>query len=152
MQRAAVSAILAPMCRYSQKGVKKLLVAAAADEEGHHGTVASPCSFRFSANGHCATPHAYTGCVGVYLPHPPPPIGGALGPAPWDILPIRLLPPGGPGGPLPSVKRDEAEFPSFAMSGLIIVLKNRPINSTAPQNRSISKDSRHGDWLLLSRT
>lgn len=33
-----------------------------------------------------------------HLPHPPPPIGGALGPAPWFILPIRLLPPGGPGG------------------------------------------------------
>lgn len=31
---AAVSAILAPMCRNSQKGIKKLLVAAAADEEG----------------------------------------------------------------------------------------------------------------------
>ncbi len=33
----------------------------------------------------------------AHLPHPPP-IGGALGPPPWDILPIRLLPPGGPGG------------------------------------------------------
>lgn len=33
----------------------------------------------------------------AHLPHPPP-IGGAPGPPPWDILPIRLLPPGGPGG------------------------------------------------------
>lgn len=33
-----------------------------------------------------------------HLPHPPPPIGGGLGPAPWFILPILLLPPGGPGG------------------------------------------------------
>lgn len=33
-----------------------------------------------------------------HLPHPPPPIGGALGPPPCVILPIRLLPPGGPGG------------------------------------------------------
>lgn len=31
---AAVSAVLAPTCRNSQKGVKKLLVAVAADEEG----------------------------------------------------------------------------------------------------------------------
>lgn len=34
MQIAAVSAILAPMYRNSQKGVKKLLMAVAADEEG----------------------------------------------------------------------------------------------------------------------
>lgn len=34
MYVAAVSAILAPTCRNSQKGVKKLLEAAAADEEG----------------------------------------------------------------------------------------------------------------------
>lgn len=32
MWMAAVSAILAPTCRYSQKGVKKLLLAAAAGE------------------------------------------------------------------------------------------------------------------------
>lgn len=31
---AAASALLAPMCRNSQKGVKKLLMAAAADKEG----------------------------------------------------------------------------------------------------------------------
>lgn len=34
MQIAALSASLAPACRNSQKGVKKLLVAVAADEEG----------------------------------------------------------------------------------------------------------------------
>lgn len=32
-----------------------------------------------------------------YRPHPPPPIGGGVGPAPWFILPIRLRP-GNPGG------------------------------------------------------
>lgn len=31
---AVVSAVLAPMCRNSQKGVKKLLVTVTADEEG----------------------------------------------------------------------------------------------------------------------
>lgn len=36
--------------------------------------------------------------IASHLPHPPPPIGGALGPPPWFILPIRRLPPGGPGG------------------------------------------------------
>lgn len=34
MRIAAVSAILAPACRNSQKGIKKLLEAVAADEEG----------------------------------------------------------------------------------------------------------------------
>ena len=34
MQEAALSAILAPKCRNSQRGVRKLLVAVAADEEG----------------------------------------------------------------------------------------------------------------------
>lgn len=34
MRIAALSASLAPTCRNSQKGVKKLLMAAAADEEG----------------------------------------------------------------------------------------------------------------------
>ena len=29
---------------------------------------------------------------------------------------------------------------------------NKPINSTAPQNKSFRKDSLHGDWVLLSRT
>lgn len=33
-----------------------------------------------------------------HLPHPPPPIGGAPGPPPKFILPIRFRPPGGPGG------------------------------------------------------
>lgn len=36
--------------------------------------------------------------VKPHLPHPPPPIGGGLGPPPKFILPIRLRPPGGPGG------------------------------------------------------
>lgn len=34
MQIAAVSAVLAPKCRNSQKGIKKLLKAVAADEKG----------------------------------------------------------------------------------------------------------------------
>lgn len=39
-----------------------------------------------------------------YRPHPPPPIGGGVGPAPWFILPIRLRP-GNPGG-----LRDTSQF------------------------------------------
>lgn len=135
MQTAAGSTVPAPTRRYSQKGVKKLLSAAAADEEGlHHGDV-TVCVF--SEDRHRARPHAHTTCVGAYLPHPPPPIGGGLGPAPWVIRPIRLLPPGGPGGPLPSLKRDEATFPFLDKSGWIIVLKKRLMNSTAPQKRSV---------------
>lgn len=65
MQTAAVSTVPAPMCRYSRKGVKKLLSAVAADEAGlYHGDV-TICIF--SEDRHCAWPHAHTTCVGVYL-------------------------------------------------------------------------------------
>lgn len=65
MRIAAVSAILAPACRNSQKGIKKLLEAVAADEEGlQHRDVTILGS---QANGHCARPHAYTSSVGNYL-------------------------------------------------------------------------------------
>lgn len=68
MRIAAVSAILAPACRNSQKGIKKLLEAAAADEEGlQHRDITIRHHLRFSANGHCARPHAYTSSVGNYL-------------------------------------------------------------------------------------
>ena len=66
MQIAAISATLAPMCRNSQRGIKKLLVAAAADEGLQHCDVASG-HLRFSANTHCARPHAHTSSVGIYL-------------------------------------------------------------------------------------
>lgn len=65
MQTAAESTNPAPMCRYSQKGVKKLLAAVAADGEGlQHGAV-TVCVL--SEDRHCAGPHAHTVCAGVYL-------------------------------------------------------------------------------------
>lgn len=66
MQIAAVSATLAPTCRNSQRDIKKLLVAVAADEGLQHCDVASG-HLRFSANTHCARPHAHTSSVGIYL-------------------------------------------------------------------------------------
>lgn len=59
--------------------------------------------------------NCYEGHVFYYLPHPPPPIGGGLGPAPWVILPIRLLPPGGPGGLQKKKKVNKKVFGTLLM-------------------------------------
>ena len=56
--------------------------------------------------GHKMPPLELHENISSHLPHPPPPIGGALGPAPWFILPMRRLPPGGPGG-LRARKREQ---------------------------------------------
>lgn len=42
-QLAAISAILAPACRNSQKGIKKLLLAVAANEERLQHSCANSC-------------------------------------------------------------------------------------------------------------
>lgn len=60
--------------------------------------------------------------AGVYLPHPPPAIGGGLGPEPWLILPILRR--GYPGGPLPSSYPEldeELEPPLLVKSGRTIL-------------------------------
>lgn len=91
--------------------------------------------------------------AGVYLPHPPPAIGGGLGPEPWLILPILRR--GYPGGPLPSSYPEldeELEPPLLVKSGRTILWKNKTIKSVIPQNMSVMKESLQGDLRWPSNT